>query len=458
MTLRKLAFALVVGGMVTFAAVVTPLIATAAGTTTVSLTFDDGQATQMQALPLLTGHGMHGTFYLNSGLVGSSGYYMTWSQVMQLSDAGNEIGGHTVDHAHLTALSTADAQKEICDDRVTLQQHGYNPVSFAYPFAESNSTVEQLVQQCGYASGRTVGDLYGPDCTDCAYAETIPPRDPYYVRTPAPVVNTLADLESYVTNAESHGGGWVPLVFHTVSSSCSSTDCVSPQTLSDFMDWLQPRSSSGTVVRTVGEAMGASQPATDTTPPATSVACNGAPCSSWNKSATVGVALSATDSGSGVASTVYTTDGTDPATSSTVTTYMSAPFPISQTTTVKYFSTDNAGNREATHIQLVRIDNVAPAVAITSPASSSSMRKGTKVKVVATATDNGTGGGTASGVANVAYYLDRTTLLGRVSASPYQLVWDSRKASYGGHTLTAVATDVAGNSTTSSPVTVTITR
>src|SRR5690242_9514250 len=55
--------------------------ATASGQTVVSLTFDDGIATQMLTRPLLISHGMKGTFHINSGTVGDNSYYMTWSNV-----------------------------------------------------------------------------------------------------------------------------------------------------------------------------------------------------------------------------------------------------------------------------------------------------------------------------------------------------------------------------------------
>jgi len=56
------------------------------------------------------------------------------------------------------------------------------------------------------------------------------------------------------------------------------------------------------------------------------------------------ITLSASDLVSGVAATYYTTDGTDPTTSST---QYSSPITISETTTLKFFSVDNAENSEA---------------------------------------------------------------------------------------------------------------
>src|SRR6266568_3516910 len=286
----------------------------AATNTVVSLTFDDGSASQYSTLSMLSARGMNGTYYINSGLVGSSGYYMTWPQLHDLYNAGNEIGGHTVDHKNLTQLSTADATAEVCNDRTNLLNNGFSPVtSFAYPYAASNTSVEQIVQGCGYSSGRTVGNING----------ITPPPGP------------------------------------------------------------------------------------DTTPPATTISCNGAACSSgWYTTTPVTVSLSATDTGgSGVAQTKYTLDGSDPSTSAAAIAY-TRPFTVSQTTTVRFYSVDVAGNAEQPKAQLIQIDAAAPAVSITAPAGGSSYKRGTSVTVSATATDNGTGSGAPSGVAQVVFRLD----------------------------------------------------
>ncbi|HEX2402842.1 MAG TPA: Ig-like domain-containing protein [Mycobacterium sp.] len=73
------------------------------------------------------------------------------------------------------------------------------------------------------------------------------------------------------------------------------------------------------------------------------------------------------------------------------------------------------------------------------------------VPLAATANDAG------SGVAQVVFALDGTSL-GADTTAPYGLSWNSRKASFGQHSLTAVAYDVAGNVTTSASVTVTVTH
>ena len=49
-----------------------PATSAAPGQTIVSLTFDDGRTTQYSARGPLAGHGMHGTFFVNSGDVAAA--------------------------------------------------------------------------------------------------------------------------------------------------------------------------------------------------------------------------------------------------------------------------------------------------------------------------------------------------------------------------------------------------
>jgi peptidoglycan/xylan/chitin deacetylase (PgdA/CDA1 family) len=440
---------LVVGLLVLVCSIAGLLLGSAAtsaapGPTVVSFTFDDGRAVQYSARGPLAAHGMRGTFYVNSGLVASStgGYYMTWAQLQDLASDGNEITGHSLTHAHLTQLQSADLRHEVCDDRTNLLNHGFSPVlSFAYPYAEYNSTVQAMVRDCGYTSARGVGNAA---CSGCAFAETIPPLDPYATRTPDDITNrtSLATMQSYVTQAEQNGGGWLQLVFHDIGTSQG----ISLSQFTAFLDWLQPRAANGTVVKTVNDVIngGSSGPGPDTFPPVTTIACNGSACSGWY-AGPVTVTLAATDTGSsGVAATRYTTDGTEPNTSSTL---YSGPFDVT-TTTVRYRSWDNAGNAEATKTQAIQIDTTAPVVSITAPAGGSTITSGNLI-VAANASDS------QSGVRQVVFNVDGTAI-GTSTSAPYQVRWRTRKFANGPHVLTAVATDVAGNATTSAPVTVTL--
>src|ERR1044072_1538623 len=96
-----------------------------AAPTYVSLTFDDATADQLQALPMLSAHGLDATFYVNSARIGSSAFYMTWSQLDEVAAAGNEVGGHSLDHQDLTTLSPAAQLSAICAARQPLPPRGH---------------------------------------------------------------------------------------------------------------------------------------------------------------------------------------------------------------------------------------------------------------------------------------------------------------------------------------------
>jgi peptidoglycan/xylan/chitin deacetylase (PgdA/CDA1 family) len=425
-------------------AAVLGLPASAAAQTVVSLTFDDGWDNNYTVRSIFAERGMNATFYVNSNTIGSDGY-LSWAQVGALNADGHEIAGHTLDHPNLTAVTSEEARRQICDDRADLLNRGFIVPSFAYPFGEYDSTVKTIVRDCGYASGRGAFGLRNLTATNDTrpYAEKIPPVDRYAILTPCCIGSDtpLETLQNYITQAENNGGGWVPLVLHQICDNCGDTPAPSmkPTTLAALLDWLQPRASRGTIVRTVNQVISG-----DSQPPTSSISCNSTTCTAGSYANSVTVGLASTDAGSGVSKIRYTVDGSEPTVSSP--TY-SGPFTVATTTTVRYRAWDNAGSVEAARSQLIRIDVESPTVAITSPTAGATV-KGV-VKVTAAASDAG------SGIARVSFYANGT-LIGTKASAPYTVSWNTNKLTKGQYTLTAVAADVAGNTHTSSPVTVTV--
>jgi peptidoglycan/xylan/chitin deacetylase (PgdA/CDA1 family) len=335
----------------------------------VSLTFDDGLLTQYTLADKLAlkPHGLRGTFYDVTGLHNDE-QHMSWQQLTDLNNDGNEIGAHTVHHVSLKGASLATDQTEACGSYNDLVTHGFYPTSFAYPTGAYDAQAETVVQSCGFTSGRAAGGIdvagegQGP-----LYAETIPPKDPFALRTlydqpeqaatgPNVPPLTLAHLQAAVTGAASHGGGWVPLVFHDICSQQYDPDnysfCINDwgpielSTLNSFLDWLQASGQPGgapprTVVETVSQVMNGP----DTQAPITTLDCNhDSPCTSTAYAGSVTVDFDAKDpGGSGVKATYYTTDGSTPTTSSPT---AGRPFTINSDTTFKFFSVDNSGNTE----------------------------------------------------------------------------------------------------------------
>ncbi len=91
------------------------------------------------------------------------------------------------------------------------------------------------------------------------------------------------------------------------------------------------------------------------------------------------------------------------------------------------------------------MDTIPPAVRITAPLSGTVSKN---LTISAEASDN-------VGVVGVRFQLDGTDLKPEVLTAPYSM---TLKISVGSHTVTAVARDAAGNRTTSSPVSITVTN
>ena len=188
-----------------------------ATSTVVSLNFDDNLANQyyLGFEHALQPAGVHATFYINSGTIGTVGK-LSWPQISSLAAAGDEIGGKTVDGAKLTTLTAQHQVSEICAGRQNIISHGITPITFAYPPGASNSTIQAEVQNCGYGNARTAGGL---SPTGAAHSETLPPRNWRTLRAYAPGGRvTLVNLESLVSGAASHGGGWIPISIQRVCS------------------------------------------------------------------------------------------------------------------------------------------------------------------------------------------------------------------------------------------------
>lgn len=92
-------------------------------------------------------------------------------------------------------------------------------------------------------------------------------------------------------------------------------------------------------------------------------------------------------------------------------------------------------------------NNNPPTANISAPANGATLSGTTTISA------NASG---SAAISNVQFKLDGTNLGSPVTASPYTFSWDTKSVANGSHTLTAVATDANNNSTTSSPISVTV--
>jgi hypothetical protein len=120
--------------------------------------------------------------------------------------------------------------------------------------------------------------------------------------------------------------------------------------------------------------------------------------------------------------------------------------------TITAVATDNTGNTATSASVTVKVDNTVkdttpPTVSITAPANGAKITG--VVAVTANASDN-------VSVASVQFELDGANVGSPSLAAPYAYSWDTSKSANGSHTLKAIATDGAGNRTTSAVVTVSV--
>ncbi|GEM_PF-6113247 len=143
-------------------------------------------------------------------------------------------------------------------------------------------------------------------------------------------------------------------------------------------------------------------------------------------------------------------------TSGVGTTYLDQNLLASTTYSYTVSAYDAAGNTSAqsasanaTTLAGAVGDAISPSVSITNPINSSNV-SGT-ISVSANASDN-------VGVVGVQFKLDGSNLQAEDTTSPYGISWNTTSTANGAHVLTAVARDLAGNTSTSAPINITLTN
>lgn len=143
------------------------------------LTFDDGYLdTYEVAFPILNEFGMKGVvFVLGDRSIknntwdwhynGSAAPLMENHHILELSEAGIEIGAHSMTHSKLTALDERNAWNEISRSRILLEIILNKPVlSFSYPYGFVNDSVKSMVSDAGFTHACSVWSgplMFGKD-------------------------------------------------------------------------------------------------------------------------------------------------------------------------------------------------------------------------------------------------------------------------------------------------------
>jgi hypothetical protein len=110
-------------------------------------------------------------------------------------------------------------------------------------------------------------------------------------------------------------------------------------------------------------------------------------------------------------------------------------------------ATDAAGNATLSAPVTVNVDNAPPTISITAPAASATVSG--VVTVSANAADT-------TAIVDVQFKVDGVNIGAADASSPYSVSWNTPSIANGTHSLTAVARDTAGNTTTSAARSVTV--
>lgn len=130
----------------------------------VVITFDDGyQDNYRYAYPILKKYQMTATVFVVANTIGGINEFdynahiqpknkmLTWNQIKELNENGITIGAHTLDHAHLTEVSEAEARRQIVRSKKVLEKKlGQDVQYFCYPYGDYNQAVEEMVEESGY--------------------------------------------------------------------------------------------------------------------------------------------------------------------------------------------------------------------------------------------------------------------------------------------------------------------
>jgi peptidoglycan/xylan/chitin deacetylase (PgdA/CDA1 family) len=134
----------------------------------VVVTFDDGSASTLRALPILREVGFPATVFVVtnfmetqqplrwSGLATSRTEERTplrWEDCELLMQEGWEVGSHTVHHPNLTTIAADALEIELAESRATIIRRLGACSTISYPYGLANEHVADRARQLGYVAG-----------------------------------------------------------------------------------------------------------------------------------------------------------------------------------------------------------------------------------------------------------------------------------------------------------------
>ena len=132
----------------------------------ISFNLDDGwDSGYANGLPIFDTAAVKTTYYITTNHLAYPDF-ITPQELQSVKDRGHEIGNHTRSHADLTLLTENEARQEVAGAKQDLELLGIQTSTFAYPYGASNTGVQNVVQNAGYAGARGTDDGYIDSLTD----------------------------------------------------------------------------------------------------------------------------------------------------------------------------------------------------------------------------------------------------------------------------------------------------
>jgi peptidoglycan/xylan/chitin deacetylase (PgdA/CDA1 family) len=123
---------------------------------------------------------------------------LTWDQVREMSDAGVEIGSHTVNHPLLTYEDASSVERELMLSKQVLEEKlGKKVRAFAYPNGDWNEHVREQAAKAGYGCAFTTQPSWHGRC-----------ENPY----------TISRILLHEGNIATHEGRFSPAMFDLTSA------------------------------------------------------------------------------------------------------------------------------------------------------------------------------------------------------------------------------------------------
>ncbi|MDR0645670.1 MAG: polysaccharide deacetylase family protein [Elusimicrobiota bacterium] len=119
------------------------------------ITFDDGYLNNWtKAFPILKEKNIKANIFLTCDFIGVKEDYLTWQQVLEMQNSGLiSFGSHSLTHRRLRDLTLEDAEREIKESKIMLEEKLNRPVySFCYPYGAGafDKRIRPLVLKAGY--------------------------------------------------------------------------------------------------------------------------------------------------------------------------------------------------------------------------------------------------------------------------------------------------------------------